>query len=377
MQSPSPTTATPLPYPTLRQLIAQGKPLHGQRVLLRVDYNLTAADLESPLPDYRLTSTLPTIKLLIEHGARVAILSHRGRPQGRVSPQQSLAPVAEKLTKLLNHPVNFTPECIGRAAESAINQLQPRQVTLLENTRFHIGEQLNQREFTHQLAQLADVFVNDAFATAHRAHASTSGLAAIMPTSVIGLLMERELLWLRRLTENTARPLTLILSGRNVGTKLERLGPLLTKIDTLIVGGPVAHTFLAGRDMALGQSVIDHTYLETSRDLLAEAGVVGCRVHLPKDAVIAQKSSPETPYGTRDIYSIQNNEVVMDIGPETLQQWLGFIEKSGTVVWLGSLGAYEYPAYQAASKQLAQAMLDHPGFCLLGGNGLINLLNQT
>lgn len=366
------TTFKATDYPTLNGLDVAGK-----RVLLRVDYNITI-DPQGKIDDsWRMAASLPTLKRLLQGGARVGILTHRGRPHGRVMPEFSTAPLAPLLSSMLGQHVEFVPDCIGRVAEYAMDKLSPGRAILFENTRFHLGEQMNQMPFVKKLAGLADIFVNDAFATAHRAHASTSGLAAAVPVSVIGDLMLTELAWLRRVTDNPARPLLLILGGSNVGPKLELISHLLTRVDTLMLGGAVAHTFLAARDFSLGQSAVDHACVNAARDILAEAGVVGCRLHLPKDLVVANKSNLDEPIGIRNIMEVGPNDVACDLGPETIETWKRVVNESSTTAWMGSLGAFEHPAFRRATVEIAERLASKTTFSLVAGNGLLQALGEN
>lgn len=363
------TNLNTTPYPTL-----DGLDVAKQRVLLRVDYNITL-DAQGKLDDtWRMAASLPTLKRLLDGGARVGILTHRGRPHGRVVPELSTEHLAPLLSKMLGKKVEFVPDCIGRVAEHAMDKLAPGQAVLFENTRFHLGEQMNQMPFVKKLAALGDIFVNDAFATVHRAHASTSGLAAAMPVSVVGNLMLQELAWLHRVTDTPEHPLLLMLGGSNVGLKLELISHLLTRVDTLILGGAVAHTFLAARDLGLGQSMVDYACVDAARDILAEAGVVGCRLHLPKDLIVANKSDLDTPLGTRNIAEVAPDEVACDVGPETLATWKRVVSESATTAWMGSLGAFEHPAFATSTLTLAEQLTGQRGFSLLAGNGLLQAL---
>lgn len=346
-------------------------------MLLRTDYNIAANPDGSLADDWRIIATLPTIQRLVKDGARVGILSHRGRPQGRVVPALSLAPVAKRLSELLGAEVEFVPDCVGRIAEQAMARLKPGHVLMFENTRYHLGDQLNQKTFVQKLTVLGDVFVNDAFATTHRAHASTSGLAAAMEESVIGELMVQELRWLERAINDPKRPLMLILGGSDVPPRMELISRVLTRVDTLMLGGAVGLTFLAGRDLALGQSEVEHGCIELSRELLAEAGVVGCRLHLPKDAVVSAKGNVGEPTAIRDIHEVGEDEVASDLGPETLKVWNRLIDEARTVIWIGSLGNYKYLPFRHAALEIAERLAGKKDFSLVGGSGLVETLAEN
>ncbi len=368
-------TGTPRDTATLPGL--KGLDVQGKRVILRVDYNISQNPDGTLYDDYRIASTLPTIQRLLSGGARVGILTHRGRPGGRVVPELSTKPLAAILSGLLGQPVEHVPDCVGRIAEQAMAELAPGQIVMLENVRFHLGEQMNQHSFVQQLAALGDVFVNDAFASAHRAHASTSGLAGAMDTCVIGELMERELMWLRRLKNNPDKPILLVLGGNNVESKIELLRQMLTKVDTVMLGGAIANTFMAARDLGLGQSLLDPTYVDAARDLLTEAGVVGCRLHLPQDVMVRNASAPTAPAEVRPAYAIGAQESVIDIGPATLATWQRLVVSGGTTMLLGSLGITEHPEGRTGTLGLVKTLTDRRGFSLVGGNGLLPMLQDS
>lgn len=350
--------------------------MRDKRVLLRVDYNITAEEDGSLSDDWRIRATIPTIQRLQKDGARIGILTHRGRPQGRIMPELSTEPLARRLEELLGQKVEFVPDCVGRIAEQAMAELAPGKVLMFENTRFYLGDQLNQMGFINKLCRLGDIFVNDAFACAHRAHASTSGLAAAMPISVIGDLMVHELKWVRRVMDNPERPFLLMVGGADVGPRLELVSHVLTKVDTLVLGGTVGMTFLAGRDVNLGQSQIEHSCIDACRELLSEAGVVGCRLHLPRDVVVAQKNNLSTAIGTKDLHDMAEDEVASDVGAETLKIWKRLIQEAKTVVWLGRLGNVDHAAFRHGTVEIGKTLAQKSEFSLVGGSGLIKTLNQ-
>lgn len=354
-----------------------GLDVNGKRVLLRVDYNISVTADGSLEDDYRIAATLPTIKRLLRDGARVGILTHRGRPGGRPVAELSTKPLAKLLGEMLGQDVPHVPDCIGRIAEQAMDALIPGQALMFENVRYHLGEQLNQQPFVNELAKLGDIFVNDAFATAHRAHASTSGLAAAMPVCVLGDLMLRELGWLRRVANDPPKPVVLVLGGQSVEPKLDLLRRLLGRVDTVMLGGAVANTFMAARDLGLGQSTLDPTFVESARDTLTEAGVVGCRLHLPQDVWVRRIGKPEDDTDIKAAHMISAQESVVDVGPQTLATWQRLIEGAGTVLLLGSVGITEKETGQRATLGLLQTLTEQRGFCLVGGNGLMPVLRES
>lgn len=378
----------PMPYPGVRALAESGT-LRGKLVLVRVDYNIPPDEPAGNLPTHpRLTSSLPTLKLLLEAGARPVVLTHRGRPQGHTIPKLSTRTLAPALETALGSPVLWAPDCIGRAAEHAAETLPPGHVLLLENTRFHAGEALNQASFTRALAAVlgpdaptTGVFVNDAFASIHRAHASMSGLTALLPTSVIGLGMETELAALHAVQYTPARPLLLMLGGNNAAHKLELMDKLIRRTDTIMLGGAVGHTFLAARDHGLGRSRVEPSMIEHARNILAEAGVLGCRLLLPNDLSVAAASNPSIPapdnHGIRSVTGIRPSDMIMDIGPTTLTTWQRVMPEARSVVWLGSMGAFEYPPFATGTHGLLTTLysgshLPPPvGTSILAGDGLL------
>jgi phosphoglycerate kinase len=361
---------------TLAPPTLDGVDVRGKRVLVRVDYNIEQLADGSLRDDYRIRSSLPTLQRLMRDGARVGILTHWGRPGGRVVPDLSTKPFAARLSDLLGQTVEHIPDCIGRMAQTAFDALPPGHVMMLENTRFHLGEQLNQAPFVQELAKLADIFVNDAYATAHRAHASTSGVAAAMPVSVVGDLMVQELEWVRRVLNPMSRPFKLVLGGSDVEAKLDLLRSLLGHASTVMLGGAVANTFMAARDLGLGQSVLSPTHVEAARELLTEAGVVGCRLHLPQDVWVQDAADPSQPATCRPTHLIGRNETVVDIGSHTLETWQRLIQGQGTTVFVGSLGVTENAEGRRGSLGILQTLADFNGFSLVGGAGMLTLVQE-
>lgn len=367
-------TAQTLITPTLPML--DGVDVRGKRVLVRVDYNIERLADGSLRDDYRILASLPTLKRLLLEGARVAVLTHWGRPGGRVVPELSTKPLAALLSELLGQPVEHVPDCVGRMAQSALDALPPGQILMLENTRFHLGEQLNQAPFVQELAKLADVFVNDAFATAHRAHASTSGVAAAMPISVVGDLMVQEMAWVRRILSPHSKPLKLVLGGSDVEAKLDLLRCLLGHASTVMLGGAVANTFMAARDLGLGQSVLSPSHVDAARELLTEAGVVGCRLHLPQDVWVQDAADTTQPATCKPAHLIGRNETVVDIGSHTLETWQRLIQGSGTTLFVGSLGVTENAEGRRGSLGILQTLAAHSGFSVVGGAGMLPLVQE-
>lgn len=357
-------------YPTLADI-----DVAGRAVLMRVDFNIPPTPRGGLTDDLRLEAHLPSIQTLLKRKARLVLLTHRGRPQGQVVPNLSTRTLAERLSVLLGQHVGFVPDCIGRVAEMAVAKLGEGEVILLENTRFHLGDHMNSPDFVKALAKLGDVFVNDAIAVAHRPHASVSGLAAHMKESVLGPLMLKELEWLARIQQNPARPLVCVLGGAQVPAKLDLIRHLMTRVDTLILGGVVAHTFLASRDMGLGHSLLDPSCVEQAREIFTEAGVVGCRLLLPLDFTVTHRRG-HGPTILRPATNLQAEDMAMDIGPQTLTTWSKVVQTAGSVVWLGSLGAVEQAPFQDGTLGLANALVHSKAFSLLAGDGLAKTLRD-
>ncbi|RZK98851.1 MAG: phosphoglycerate kinase [Rubrivivax sp.] len=366
------STYTPGSLPGL-----DGLDVNGKRVLLRVDYNIPTTADGSLEDDYRLEATLPTIRRLLRDGARLGILTHRGRPGGRAVAELSTKPLAKLLSEMLGQEIMHVPDSVGRMAEQAMEQLAPGQALMFENVRYHLGEQLNQQTFVLELAKLADIFVNDAFATAHRAHASTSGLAAAMNVSVLGDLMMRELGWLRRMASEPKKPMVLVLGGQSVEPKLDLLRRMLGRADTVMLGGAVANTFMAARDLGMGQSTLDPTFVDSARDALTEAGVVGCRLHLPQDVWVRRIGQLDDGAEAKTAHTISAQESVVDVGPQTLKTWQRLIEGAGTVLFLGSVGITEKEIGRQSTLGLLQTVTSQRGYCLVGGNGLMPVLRES
>lgn len=359
----------PLALPTLQDIRVANR-----AVLMRVDFNIPPAANGGLQDTYRLETHLPAIRTLLQQGARLGLLTHRGRPQGEVVPYLSTRPLAEALAALLGQPVTFVPDCVGRVAQQAMQTLQPGQVALFENTRFHMGELINHAPFVRELASLGEVFVNDAFAAAHRPHASLSGLmAALRPHSVLGPLMLRELGWLDRLQQETTGRVV-VLGGAQVPAKLDLIQHLMTRVETLILAGPVAHTFLASRDMGLGRSILDPASVERARDIFTEAGVLGCRLLLPHDVVALNKQRGDIV--TKPANKLNGDDMAMDIGPTTVETWRKVVGQARSVMWLGSVGAFETEPFHEGCRQLAEGLLFSPAFSVVAGDGLVRALRQ-
>jgi phosphoglycerate kinase len=352
-------------FRTLDDLDARGK-----RVLVRVDLNV-------PMQDGRITDRTrierlsPTIRELAEAGARVVVLSHFDRPKGRVVPEMSLSPMAEALSQTLGRPVAFCRDCLGCEAEAAVAKLAEGEVLLLENTRFHPGEEANDPEMAATLARLGDAFVNDAFSAAHRAHASTEGVARVLP-SYAGRLMQAELEALDAALGNPARPVVAIVGGAKVSTKLDLLGNLSKKVDVLVIGGAMANTFLAAKGAAMGASLQEAEMHATALAILEEATANQCEVLLPLDLIAAASFAAHAPNRRVDAMHVPDGMMALDVGPETVEAIEKRLRKASTLVWNGPLGAFELPPFDRATvdvAELAASLTASSGLVSIGGGG--------
>jgi len=353
--------------------------LSGKRVLLRVDLNV-------PVKDGKVTDTTriervaPTIMELSGKGARVILLAHFGRPKGEAVPSMSLGPIAGIVENVLDHRVHFAADCIGEAAQKAVEAMVDGDVLLLENTRFHAGEEKNNPDFAKALAENGDIFVNDAFSAAHRAHASTEGLAHLLP-AYAGRTMEAELVALEKGLGKPARPVVAIVGGAKVSTKIDLLQNLVKKVDALVIGGGMANTFLAARGIDVGKSLCEHDLAETAKTIEAEASKAGCAIVLPIDGVVAREFKAGADNETVDVSAIPADAMMLDVGPNSVEAINAWISKADTLVWNGPLGAFEIPPFDAATVSAAQHAARRTGEGLLvsvaGGGDTVSALNHA
>ncbi len=351
----------------------------GKRVLLRVDFNvpMTGGQVSD---DTRLKAALPTIAHLRREGARVILAAHFGRPRGQRNMQMSLAPVATPLSELIDHPVKFVSDCVGADAEQAASILGEGDVLLLENTRFHAGEEKNDPEFAAQLAGLADLYVNDAFSAAHRAHASTEGVARLIP-SYAGLALQREIDHVTAALENPNRPLLAVVGGAKVSTKIDLLKNLVAKVDRLFVGGAMANTFLAAKGHDVGASLHEKDLLDTAREIIDAAANAGSEILLPVDGVVTTEFKAHAERRVADMDDVKPNEMILDCGPETVDRLADAIAAARTLVWNGPLGAFETPPFDTATveaaRYAAERCREHGLTAVAGGGDTVAALNQA
>ena len=342
---------------TIRDLEVQGK-----RVLVRVDFNVPMQDGQIT-DDRRIRESLPTIQYLLERGAKVILMSHLGRPKGRRDPQYSLRPVAQHLSELLGRPVRFLEDCVGEAVEQAVQAMAPGEVALLENLRFHPEEEANDADFARALARLGDLYVNDAFGSAHRAHASTEGVAHHLP-AVAGFLMEKELRYLGSILTQPERPFVAILGGAKVHDKIGVIQNLLPKVDRLLIGGGMAFTFLKAQGYEIGRSLLDSEGIEFARQVLQEADQ---KIVLPVDVVVAPSPEAEAQAQVVPIDQIPPDQMGLDIGPQTVARFSEMIRSARTIVWNGPLGLFERATFAAGTRGVLQAVAESGATSILGG----------
>ena len=354
--------------------------LTGERVLVRVDLNVPMQD-GAISDDTRLRAAVPTIAELADRGAIVLLLSHFGRPKGQTRPDMSTALLVRPLSELLGRPVRFIEDCQGSEAERAIGTMRPGSVGVLENTRFHAGEEKNAPDLAKAMAELGDFYVNDAFSAAHRAHASTEGVAHLLP-SFAGRAMEAELKALERALGDPERPVAAVVGGAKVSTKLAVLGHLVGKVEHLIIGGGMANTFLAARGIDVGKSLAEHDLAGEAEDIMKRAEEAGCTVHLPYDVVVAKALEPNPPsLRTCNVHEIASDEMILDVGPAAVEALSDVLKTCRTLVWNGPLGAFEVPPFDEATVALAKtaAALTKEGslVSVAGGGDTVAALNHA
>jgi phosphoglycerate kinase len=336
----------------------------GKRVLVRVDYNVPIKEGKVG-DDTRIRAAMPTLEYLLKNGAAVILCSHLGRPKGNPEPKYSLRPVAEHLSGLLGKPVAFAEDCVGPVAEEAAKALKPGEVLLLENTRFHPEEEKNNPEMAKQLAALADLYVNDAFGSAHRAHASTEGVAHHLP-AVSGFLMEKELAYLGGALANPERPFLAIMGGAKISDKIAVIQNLLTKVDSLLIGGGMANTFFKAQGLAVGDSLVEAEALDTAGELLKSAGD---KLVLPVDCVIADRFDAEAQSKVVPVDQVPDGWRILDIGPATVAHFSNRLAAAKTVVWNGPMGVFEFPRFAEGTFAVARVLAGLKGATTIIGGG--------
>ena len=363
----------------MRKLSITDLDLSGRRVFIRVDFNVP---LENGVvtDDTRIRASLATVRYALEHGATAILASHLGRPKGQVNPKYSLQPVAAKVAELLGRPVPFATDCVGDAAKTVVDAAHGAGggAVLLENLRFHPEEEKNDAAFARRLADLADVYVNDAFGAAHRAHASVEAITHAVPKAAAGLLMEKELEHLGRVLTAPERPLVAILGGAKVSDKLEVIQNFLGRVDALIIGGAMAYTFLKSRGAPVGRSLVEDDKLDVARDIETKARERALRLGLPVDHVVADKREAGVPSETLDVGDPAiGNRMGLDIGPKTISLYSGMIKDARTVVWNGPMGVFEIPDFAKGTNAIAGVVAAVKGTTIVGGGDSIAAVNQA
>jgi phosphoglycerate kinase len=352
---------------TIKDIIVKGK-----RILVRVDFNVPIKDGEIT-DDTRIRAALPTIKYLVDEGASLILCSHLGRPKNGPEPAFSLKPVAEYLGTLISENVYFAADCVGSVAKDAVNKLEPKEILVLENTRFHNGEKKNDPEMAKELASYADVFVNDAFGTAHRAHASNVGVSEYLP-AVAGLLLEKEIEYLDQTIEKPKKPFVAILGGAKVSDKINVIKNLLEKADTVLIGGGMANTFFKAQGYPVADSLVEDDALETARELVKSGGT---KLRLPVDVVIADDFDNGAKFRIMSVGPVPEGWRILDIGPETIKNYNKVISQAGTIVWNGPMGVFEMPNFAKGTFEIANAVANSEAISIIGGGDSASAIKKS
>jgi phosphoglycerate kinase len=361
----------------LAKLSIADVPIRGKRVFIRVDFNVPLDQQGHVTDDTRIRASLPTIQQAMAGGAKVILASHLGRPAGKVEPRYSLRPVGVRLSELLETAITIADDCVGPMVEDRVARMHEGEVLLLENLRFHAEEEKNDPAFAQQLARLADVYVNDAFGTAHRAHASTEGMTKFLPTAVAGLLMQAELSHLGQLLATPARPYVAILGGAKVSDKIGLILNLLPKLDRVLIGGGMAYTFLVAQGVPVGQSLVEADKVDAAGEILARATALGVTIQLPEDHVIAERldASAATQVVPQD--GVPSGWMGVDIGPRTIEAFTRAIGEAKTVVWNGPMGVFEILPFAKGTNGVAMAVASSQATTIVGGGDSVAAVNQA
>jgi phosphoglycerate kinase len=351
--------------------------VQGRRVLERVDFNVPLDKATGAISDdARIRAALPTIQYLLKRNARLVLCSHLGRPDGKVVEKLRLKPCAVRLSELLGQPVAVAPDCVGPLVEAAVAALDPGQVVLLENLRFHAEEEANDPAFAKALSSLGDVYVNDAFGTAHRAHASTEGVAHHLP-AVAGLLMEKEIDYLGKALESPERPFVAIIGGSKVSDKIGVLENLLGKVDSLLIGGGMANTFLLAQGFGVGQSLVERDKADLAREILGKATAAKVRLLLPVDVVVADRFASDALWRVASVSEVPAGWRILDIGPQTILRFREELSAAKTVVWNGPLGVFEFPSFAAGTMGIARELAEIHATTIIGGGDSASAVEQA
>lgn len=347
----------------------------GKRVFVRVDFNVPQDDNGKITDDTRIRAALPTINYLVNQNAKVILCSHLGRPKGVVNEKYSLAPVAVRLAELINKPVNMAKDVVGESAKKLVDEMNDGDIVLLENVRFHAEEEKNDTEFAKELASLADVFVNDAFGTAHRAHASTAGIAKFLP-AVAGFLMDSEIMALSNAVENAEKPLVVILGGAKVSDKINVIATLMTKATTLLIGGAMANTFLAAKGYNVGFSKYEADRIDVAKELMEKADSLNVNLVLPVDVMAGKEFAPKTKCKCFPVDKIADGYQAMDIGKKTRKMFAEEIKNAKTIIWNGPMGVFEFKKFSKGTLSVAKAIAKSDAVSVVGGGDSAAALQQ-
>ncbi len=354
----------------MNKLSIENLDLKGKKVLVRVDFNVPLDENQNITDDIRIVAALPTIKKIISEGGKAILMSHLGRPKGEVKVEFSLKPAAVRLGELLEKDVKFANDCIGENIKAIVNSLQDGDVLLLENLRFHSAETKNDPEFARQLAELGDAYVNDAFGSAHRAHASTEGVTKFIDTCASGYLMQKEIDYLGNAVSNPGKPFTAILGGAKISGKIDVIENLLSKVDTLIIGGGMAYTFFKAMGLEIGTSILEEEKIELAKETLEKAKSSSVKFLLPKDVKVAPEFSNDSPAEIVDVKNIPQNKMGLDIGSVTIEEFKSEIANSKTVVWNGPMGVFEFANFADGTNAIAEALVqatENGAVTIIGG----------
>jgi len=351
--------------------------LSGKRTFLRVDYNVPLDKQLQVKDDLRILATLPSIKKIIDSGGKAILASHLGRPKGKVVKEHSLRPVGEYLSKLMGQPVLMVSDCIGEKVRNQVSEMKNGEVLLLENLRFHLGEELDDEDFSRQLAELADVYVNDAFAVSHRAHASVHGITRFVGVCAAGYQLQKEVAYFRKSMEDPQRPLAMVIGGAKISTKIELLENLISKVDYMIIGGAMANTFLKAQGKEVGKSLVEDDHLQTAVHLLEKAGQRGVRLLLPVDVVVSTNLSSPSDVRQVPVDQVPPDTQILDVGSKTIEVFESVLKNCPTIVWNGPLGAFENPPFQMGTFALAQFLGSLKALTVVGGGDSAAAVKQA